>query len=62
MISAWQSTAKWVHDLFTAPRVHNPVWLNINGGDVKKTKSLAESFMKELIWLLSFADTKSTNL
>ncbi|XP_067643093.1 uncharacterized protein [Eurosta solidaginis] len=61
MFQAWLETQKWFSDLFTAPRIKCPIWLSITTSGNKYSKSVAEKFMKELCWLLSFADTKDTN-
>lgn len=62
MLQAWLETQQWFSDLFTAPRIKCPIWLNITTSGNKYSKSVAEKFMKELCWLLTFADTKDTNL
>ncbi|XP_054734208.1 folliculin-interacting protein 1 isoform X1 [Anastrepha obliqua] len=61
MFQAWLETQQWFSDLFTAPRIKCPIWLSITTSGNKYSKSVAEKFMKELCWLLSFADTKDTN-
>ncbi|XP_014098643.2 folliculin-interacting protein 1 isoform X2 [Bactrocera oleae] len=61
MLQAWLETQQWFSDLFTAPRIKCPIWLNITTSGNKYSKSVAEKFMKELCWLLTFADTKDTN-
>uniref|UniRef100_A0A0A1WX57 Folliculin-interacting protein 2 n=1 Tax=Zeugodacus cucurbitae TaxID=28588 RepID=A0A0A1WX57_ZEUCU len=61
MLQAWLETQQWFSDLFTAPRIKCPIWLSITTSGNKYSKSVAEKFMKELCWLLSFADTKDTN-
>lgn len=62
MLQIWQDTQQWFQDLFTAPRIKCPVWLSITTSGSKYSKNVAERFIKELCWLLSFADTKDTNL
>lgn len=62
MFQIWQDTQQWFLDLFTAPRIKCPVWLNITTSGSKYSKNVAERFIKELCWLLSLADTKDTNL
>lgn len=62
MFQNWQDTRQWFLDLFTAPRIKCPVWLSITTSGSKYSKNVAERFIKELCWLLSFADTKDTNL
>lgn len=62
MFQIWQDTQQWFSDLFTAPRIKCPVWLSITTSGSKYSKNVAERFIKELCWLLSFADTKDTNL
>ncbi|XP_039963072.1 folliculin-interacting protein 1 isoform X1 [Bactrocera tryoni] len=61
MFQAWLETQQWFSDLFTAPRIKCPIWLSITTSGNKYSKSVAEKFMKELCWLLTFADTKDTN-
>uniref|UniRef100_A0A1I8NXL9 UDENN FNIP1/2-type domain-containing protein n=1 Tax=Stomoxys calcitrans TaxID=35570 RepID=A0A1I8NXL9_STOCA len=61
MFQIWQDTQQWFLDLFTAPRIKCPVWLSITTSGSKYSKNVAERFIKELCWLLSFADTKDTN-
>ncbi|XP_061398909.1 uncharacterized protein LOC133334611 [Musca vetustissima] len=61
MYQIWQDTQQWFVDLFTAPRIKCPVWLSITTSGSKYSKNVAERFIKELCWLLSFADTKDTN-
>ncbi|XP_073837106.1 uncharacterized protein isoform X2 [Musca autumnalis] len=61
MFQIWQDTQQWFVDLFTAPRIKCPVWLSITTSGSKYSKNVAERFIKELCWLLSFADTKDTN-
>lgn len=60
MLKAWHSTSVWIADLFSAPRLQNPVWLTMSCGS--STDGLANNFMTELCWLLTCADTKDTNL
>lgn len=62
MFQAWQDTQQWFSDLFTAPRIKTPVWLSITTSGSKYSKTVAERFIKELCDLLSFADTKDSNL
>lgn len=62
MLHAWFSTTAWITDLFTAPRLQEPVWLTLSSGCSDKAHSLAKQFMTELCWLLNSADTKDTNL
>lgn len=62
MVKAWLSASQWVVDFFTAPRLNFPVWLNITTSGNKYSKNIADKFMKELCWMLSYADTKDTNL
>ncbi|XP_065361653.1 uncharacterized protein LOC135955247 isoform X2 [Calliphora vicina] len=61
MFQIWQDTQQWFSDLFTAPRIKCPVWLSITTSGSKYSKNVADRFIKELCWLLSFADTKDTN-
>lgn len=62
MLHAWMATAEWLVDLFTAPRLVEPVWLALSGGYAHDAKQLAQGFMQELCWLLNCADTKDSNL
>lgn len=62
MLHAWFATGKWFVDLFTAPRLMEPVWLALSGGFASDARQLAQTFMHELCWLLNCADTKDTNL
>lgn len=62
MIRGWLSTTMWITDLFTAPRLSNPIWLTLSCGNSKSPDSLAHNFMSDLCWLLNCADTKDTNL
>lgn len=62
MLHAWFAATAWTTDLFTAPRLIEPVWLTLNSGRSEKPNTLAKHFMTELCWLLNFADTKDTNL
>lgn len=62
MLHAWFATTSWVMDLFTAPRIHEPVWLSLSNGYSERPNYLAKHFMTELCWLLNCADTKDTNL
>lgn len=62
MLHAWMSTAQWFVDLYTAPRLVEPVWLALSGGHAHNARQLAQGFMQELSWLLNCADTKDTNL
>lgn len=62
MLHAWFATGKWFVDLFTAPRLMEPVWLALSGGFTSDARQLAQTFMHELCWLLNCADTKDSNL
>lgn len=62
MLHAWFATGKWFVDLFTAPRLIEPVWLALSGGFATDARQLAQTFMHELCWLLNCADTKDSNL
>lgn len=62
MLHAWFATGKWFVDLFTAPRLMEPVWLALSGGFAADARQLAQTFMHELCWLLNCADTKDSNL
>lgn len=62
MLHAWFAAATWILDLFTAPRIPEPIWLSLSNGYSDQPKSLAKHFMTELCWLLNRADTKDTNL
>lgn len=62
MLRGWHSTSLWLTDLFTAPRLANPIWLTLSSGNMKQPISLANSFMSELSTLLQSADTKDSNL
>ncbi|XP_055688708.1 folliculin-interacting protein 1 isoform X3 [Lutzomyia longipalpis] len=61
MFRAWHTTSQWIADLFTAPRLMDPVWLTLSRGNSDKPLKLADSFMNELFSLLTSADTKDTN-
>ncbi|XP_052893669.1 uncharacterized protein LOC128301308 [Anopheles moucheti] len=63
MLGAWHSTQQWLNDLFTAPRLNNPVWLTLSSSTLtdRNLSSLASTFMNDLCSLLSLADTKDTN-
>uniref|UniRef100_A0A182Y2Y2 UDENN FNIP1/2-type domain-containing protein n=1 Tax=Anopheles stephensi TaxID=30069 RepID=A0A182Y2Y2_ANOST len=63
MLGAWHSTQQWLNDLFTAPRLNNPVWLTLSSSTLtdRNLASLASTFMNDLCSLLSLADTKDTN-
>ncbi|XP_059613568.1 folliculin-interacting protein 1 isoform X3 [Phlebotomus argentipes] len=61
MFRAWHATSQWITDLFTAPRLMNPVWLTLSNGNSNKPSKLAHFFMDELCSLLTSADTKDTN-
>uniref|UniRef100_A0A1A9Z8V7 UDENN FNIP1/2-type domain-containing protein n=1 Tax=Glossina pallidipes TaxID=7398 RepID=A0A1A9Z8V7_GLOPL len=61
MCQVWQDTQQWFEDLFKAPRLKSPIWLTITTSGSKYSKSVAEHFIKELCWLLTYADTKDTN-
>lgn len=62
MLHAWISTTAWITDLFTAPRLYEPIWLTLSSGAAENPSRLAQKFMTELSSLLSSADTKDTNL
>lgn len=62
MLSAYDAAAKWLVDLFTAPRLASPVWLSLSTGYVRNSNLLASAFMKDLNILMSQTDTKDTNL
>lgn len=62
MLHAWFSATAWIADLFTAPRIKEPVWITLSSGSTEKPHSVAKHFMSELCWLLNCADTKDTNL
>lgn len=62
MLNAWHDAAHWLVDLFTAPRLANPVWLSLSTGYIKNTSLLANTFMKDLNILMTQTDTKDTNL
>uniref|UniRef100_A0A182ML28 UDENN FNIP1/2-type domain-containing protein n=1 Tax=Anopheles culicifacies TaxID=139723 RepID=A0A182ML28_9DIPT len=63
MLGAWHSTQQWLNDLFTAPRLNNPVWLTLSSSTLtdRNLSSLASTFMNDLCSLLTSADTKDTN-
>lgn len=61
MMKCWHTTSQWLVDLFSAPRLINPIWLSLSTG-VKNSNQLANSFMHDLCSLLNTADTKDTNL
>lgn len=61
MIKTWHNISQWLVDLFSAPRLSNPVWLSLSTG-VKNSHSLSHSFMQDLCSLLNTADTKDSNL
>uniref|UniRef100_A0A182WI10 UDENN FNIP1/2-type domain-containing protein n=1 Tax=Anopheles minimus TaxID=112268 RepID=A0A182WI10_9DIPT len=63
MLGAWHSTQQWLNDLFTAPRLNNPVWLTLSSSSLtdRNLSSLASTFMNDLCSLLTLADTKDTN-
>ncbi|KAG4077195.1 hypothetical protein HA402_016182 [Bradysia odoriphaga] len=61
LLHAWFSATEWITDLFTAPRLIEPIWLALSCGYSNDPSSLAHSFMNELCWLLNSADTKDTN-
>lgn len=61
MIKTWHTTSQWLMDLFSAPRLTNPMWLSLSTG-VKSPTVLVSSFMHDLMSLLNSADTKDTNL
>uniref|UniRef100_A0A1L8DB48 UDENN FNIP1/2-type domain-containing protein n=1 Tax=Nyssomyia neivai TaxID=330878 RepID=A0A1L8DB48_9DIPT len=61
MFRAWHTTSQWIGDLFTAPRLIDPVWLTLSSGNTDKPSKLAHFFMDELCSLLTNADTKDTN-
>lgn len=59
----WLSTVSCITDFFTAPRISKPIWLTLTALErSEKSKGIAKSFMTELCWLLTHADTKDTNL
>ena len=62
MLKAWRSTSLWITDLFTAPRIANPIWITLSSGNSKNPAALANNFMTELCGLLTYADTKDTRL
>ena len=62
MLQAWFSTTEYLMDLFTAPRLNEPIWLALSSGHAQNPSNLANCFMTELCWLLNCADTKDTNL
>lgn len=71
MLHAWCTTTSWLTDLFTAPRLTEPVWLTLNANNIignnsnctaNNSNNMAQNFMNELCWLLTHADTKDTNL
>lgn len=62
MLESWHAAAQWLVDLFTAPRIANPVWLSLSTGYAKNANQLAMTFMKDLNTLMSQTDTKDTNL
>lgn len=62
MLKSWHATSCWLQDLFTAPRISNPVWLSLSIGSVKNPTVLANNFVNDLCVLLNTADTKDTNL
>uniref|UniRef100_A0A2M3Z1K8 UDENN FNIP1/2-type domain-containing protein n=1 Tax=Anopheles braziliensis TaxID=58242 RepID=A0A2M3Z1K8_9DIPT len=63
MLGAWHSTQQWLGDLFTAPRLSNPVWLTLSSSTLtdRNLATVANTFMSDLCSLLSSADTKDTN-
>lgn len=61
MIKTWHNTSQWLMDLFSAPRLTNPMWLSLSTG-VRSPTVLVGSFMHDLMSLLNTADTKDTNL
>jgi folliculin-interacting protein 2 len=60
MIKCWHQQSQWLVDLFSAPRLVNPVWLSLSTG-VKSSNALAHTFTQDLSALLNTADTKDTN-
>lgn len=62
MLHAWISTTAWITDLFTAPRLSEPIWITLSSGVSENPSHLAQQFMCELASLLTSADTKDTNL
>lgn len=62
MLHAWFAATTWLTDLFTAPRILEPLWLTLSSGYSDNPNKLAKYFMNELCWLLNCADTKDTNL
>lgn len=62
MLHAWFAATAWLTDLFTAPRILEPIWLTLSNGYSDNPNKLAKYFMNELCWLLNCADTKDTNL
>ena len=61
MIKAWHNSSQWMTDLFSAPRLMNPMWLSLSTSNKSQTV-LVSSFMQDLMSLLNTADTKDTNL
>lgn len=61
MIKTWHNTSQFLIDLFSAPRLTNPMWLSLST-DVRSPTVLVNSFMQDLMSLLNTADTKDTNL
>lgn len=62
MLHAWIATTSWITDLFTAPRIKEPVWFSLSNSHCDRPHKLAKDFMSELCCLLNSADTKDTNL
>lgn len=73
MYRLWKKTQQWCADLFTAPRIPCHIWSHlVNSIPHNKFQTqycinnsvnmISESFMTDLCWLLSCADTKETNL
>ncbi|XP_052862628.1 uncharacterized protein LOC128269259 [Anopheles cruzii] len=63
MLGAWHCAQQWLGDLFTAPRLSNPVWLTLSSSALtdRNLATVAGTFMSDLCSLLSLADTKDTN-
>lgn len=61
MIKAWHNSSQWLTDLFSAPRLTNPMWLSLSTSRKSQTV-LVSSFMQDLMSILNTADTKDTNL
>lgn len=61
LLRAWRTTLQWITDIFTAPRMTDPIWLTLSSTNAPPL-SLAKTFITELCSLLSHADTKDTKL